>query len=522
MYYFLDGNIGKFASGIEHAEFKRIHLFNQFKVQAKIVTVEYSAMTRSNNAFWGLSEDNFVNLYDFYAGTEKFDSQNIVLSELPIARKNYRLEKQPKSARFWDGERQIAEIYYFENSNQISTINYYDGDAQKIRTDVYDERGFLAYAKFWATSDNAETGHLMLEQFYTLTGQIYLEITYRQRGNGVVATNYRLLTADGESYSFMNKDQVVAKFYDDLNTRDHFHSTFISDRTSMVNLPMTLMQTPARKIEYIHNIHFSPYREPFNSQLVYPSLGNTDQLSRTDMVIASTSQQADDIRRRLRTKVPIVNIPVGTVSDERLAADHVSMTSSERIRGKIVVVARLFYEKNLSEAILAFKAAHDKLDWLTFDIYGYGDGTDGNLEEKRLRDLVKTLNLQDCVQFKGYTNEIGAVYEQAQLMLLTSRLEGFVLALLEANSYGVPVISYDTFYGPAYIINNDQNGYVVPYGDRKKMANKIIAVMQNPAELQRLSDGAYGRAKDFSVDKVWEYWQKKVIETDPDLDRLED
>lgn len=522
MYYFLNGNIGKLASGIEHAELKRIHLFNQFKVPAKIVTVEYSAMTRTNNAFWGLEENNFVNLYDFYAGTEHFQAKKLALSDLSIARKNYSIETQSRSARFWDGKRQIAEVHYFdENLGQISTVHYYDGDAQKIRTDVYDERGFLAYAKFWATSDNVETAHLILEQFYTLAGQPYLEITYRKRGNGVVATNYRLLTPYGESYSFMNQDQVFAKFYDDLNTRDHFHSTFISDRTSVVNLPMTLMRTPARKIEYIHNIHFSPYREPFNSQLVYPSLGNTDQLSRTDMVIASTSQQADDIRTRLRTRVPIVNIPVGTVAEKRLAAEQVPMAASTRIRGKIVVVARLFYEKNLSEAIKAFKMAHDQLDWLTFDIYGYGDGSNGNEEEKRLRTLVQTLNLQDSVHFKGYTNDIGTVYQQAQLMLLTSRLEGFVLALLEANSYGVPVISYDTYYGPAYIINDNQNGYVVPYGDRNMMAERIISVMQNPVELQRLSEGAYDRARDFSATEVWKIWQKKVIETDSALDYVE-
>jgi len=422
MYYFLDSNIGQLASGLEHAEFKRIKLFNRFNVPAKIVTTQYSAVTRSCNRFWQLEEKNFVNLYDFYAGTEQFKGPQLKLSDLPIARQSYRIETNPGSARFWDGKREVAEVHYFKDAQSpISTIDYFDGDAQKIRTDVYDERGFRAYSKFFATQDDISLGYLALEQFVTLSGRPYLEITYRKRGDRVFATNHRLITADGASYSYMNQNHLMAKFYDDLNARDGGHSTFISDRTMVVNLPMTMMQTPARKIEWVHSIHFSPYREPFNSELVYPSLRNTDQLSRLAMVVNATPQQADDMRQRLRTQVPITNIPVGMVSDERLAAPRRPITPDFRERGKIVVVARLFFEKNLSATIRAFKTAHDQLNWLTLDIYGYGDGSDGNQEERQLHQLVQELNLQDCVQFKGYTYNIAAVYEQAQLMLLTSR-----------------------------------------------------------------------------------------------------
>ncbi|MFC6293686.1 glycosyltransferase [Lactiplantibacillus daoliensis] len=519
MYYFLDDNIAQLASGLEHAEFKRIKLFNRYQVPAKIATTQYSTTTRSSNAHWQLAEENFVNLFDFYAGTEHFNAQKLTLAELPIARQKYRIERHSSSARFWDGERQVAEVHYFsDETSPISTVDYFDGDAQKIRTDVYDERGFMAYTKFYATKDNVEEAYLSLEQFVTLSGRPYLEITYRKRGNGVTATNYRLLTNDGETYSFMNTDQLNSKFYDDLNLRDGEHSTFISDRSMVANRPMTMMQTAARKIEWVHSIHFSPYREPLNSELVYPALNTTDQLSKLNMVIAATPQQADNIRLRLRTQVPIMNIPVGMVSDERLQAEKRPMTTDFRERGKIIIVARLFPEKNLSAAIRAFKLAHDQLDWLTLDIYGYNDG---GPEEQNLRALVQELQLQACVQFKGYTNNLEEAYQHAELMLLTSRFEAFVLAILEANSYGVPAISYDTYYGPAYLINNDQNGYVVPYGDRDAMVQKIVDVMSNPDKLQQLSTGAYERAADFSEENVWKLWQAAVIDTDPANENLE-
>lgn len=518
MYYFLNDHLGPLASGVEHAELKRIRLFNQFGVPAQLVTIDYSATTRSDNAVWQLAEQNFVNLYDFYAGTEAYAATPLTLADLPVAQQGYRLEKQAAGASFWDGQRRVATVQYATNRQAvISTVTYFDAADQKSCTDIYDERGFRAYTKYWTTTAAPATTYLALEQFYTLTGQIYLEITYQQRGTSVVATNYRLRTSAGQVKSCIKRDQMITQFYDDLNQRDGGGNTFISDRTAVANLPMTLMQTPARKVEYLHSVHFDDYREPFQSQLVYDSLRYTDQLSRTDLIVTATPQQAQDLRQRLRTQVPIVNIPVGMVETAQLEASPVPIDAAPRIKGKVVIVARLFAEKNLSDAILAFKAAYEQLPWLTLDIYGYGDAINGNHETQRLHQLVESTGLQAVVTFKGYTPHLETVYQQAQLMLLSSHLEGFALALLEANAQGVPVISYDTYYGPAYIIKQAQNGYVVPYGDRAAMTAKIILVMTDAALRQRLSTGAYQRASDFSTANVWQLWQQQVIETDPAL-----
>jgi len=515
MYYFLNDHLGQLASGVEHAELKRIQLFNQFGVPAQLVTIDYSATTRRDNAVWRLAERNFVNLYDFYAGTESYTAKSLSLTDLPIAQQGYRLEKQSLTVSFFDGQRCVATVRYATNRQAvISTVTYFDATNQRVRTDIYDERGFHAYTKYWTTANDSTKTHLVLEQFYTLTGQVYLEITYQQRETGIVATNYRLRTKAGQLKAYVTQHQMIAQFYDDLNQRDGGGNTFISDRTAVVNLPMTLMQTPARKVEYLHSIHFDAYRDPLRSQLVYDSLRNTDQLSRTDLIITATPQQAQALRQRLRTQVPIVNIPVGTVAAAQLHTKPVPIDAAPRVKGKIVIVARLFYEKNLSEAILAFKAAQAQLPWLTLDIYGYDDVINGNQETQRLHQLVEQAGLQAVVTFKGYTPQLEKVYQQAQLMLLSSRLEGFALALLEANAHGVPVISYDTYYGPAYIIKQAQNGYVVPYGDQAAMTAKIVLVMTDANLRQRLSTGAYQRASDFAAENVWQLWQQQVIETD--------
>ncbi|MFD1485606.1 glycosyltransferase [Lacticaseibacillus baoqingensis] len=336
-----------------------------------------------------------------------------------------------------------------------------------------------------------------------------MEITYRKRANGVVASSYRLQLSDGRQWHLLNQEQAYTVFLDCLNRDDGEGGTFISDRSNHTNRPMLNMTTKARKLEHFHNIHFADYHDPMHSPLTYPSIAESDNLSRTDMVITPTRAQAQDMAQRLRTQVPIVAIPVGSVTPAQLAQPHIPM--DQRQRGQILIVARMYYEKHLDDALWAFKRAHDQLPWLTLTIYGYGDGTTDHRDEKLLHKIVDEQHLNDCVTFAGYTNDIGKVYDQSQLLLLSSRYEGFVLAILEAASHGVPTVSYDTHYGPAELIQPGQSGELLPYGDVNGLGDAIIKTFSTQGRLTALSAGAYARAADFSQERVWARWQETVI-----------
>ncbi|MEB3365164.1 glycosyltransferase [Lactobacillus sp. R2/2] len=269
----------------------------------------------------------------------------------------------------------------------------------------------------------------------------------------------------------MNIGQAFTIMLDQLNEQDGAEkSTFISDRSNITNVPMINMKTPARKIEHFHNIHFRDYWDP-SSPLTYNSISNNELLSKTDLVITPGKHQADDMRKRLRTQVPIVSIPVGIVPDEQLQAEHIPM--SDRTKGKIIIIARLFYEKRIDDAIKAFNQAYQKNDSLTLDIYGYGDGNDNFKEEKMLKKLVQDLGLEDVIHFMGYTQDMDSVYDNAQLSVLSSRYEGAPLSIVEAQSHGVPVIAYDINYGPADLIADGQSGFIVPSGHIDELAAKI-------------------------------------------------
>lgn len=506
MYYFLNAFIPRYCSGIEHAEFKRLANFLLHGVDAKIVTSVYTREASDNLAVNHLDYKHYVNLYDFFCDNTDVPEKHLADEDIAPG---LRLDAQDTTTHCYNTEREVMSITH--KGERIDYADIYDGDHQLVRRDYYDTRGFKGFSQFFATDDDVSRNYVALENFYSSTGRVGVEITYRKRGDGIVATAYRLRRADGREWYLMSPDEMYTVFLDELNAGG---DTFISDRSDVTNRPMINMTTPARKLEHFHNIHFQDFHDPMHSPLTYPSIGETELLSRTDMVITPTEQQASDMRKRLKTTVPIHGIPVGAVPDAQLAKSPV--LEPDRIKGKIIMVARLYWEKHVDDAIWAFKAAHDKLNWLTLDIYGYGDGNTDYRDEKLAKQIVKEQGLEDVVHFMGYSDNIAEVYDKAQVMLLSSRHEGFVLAILEAASHGVPTISYDTNYGPAELIKAGKSGEIVPYGDVDGLASMLVKTFSSKTRLANLSKGAYARAKDFSQEAVWNRWKELVIDPQQD------
>lgn len=86
-------------------------------------------------------------------------------------------------------------------------------------------------------------------------------------------------------------------------------------------------------------------------------------------------------------------------------------------------------------------------------------------------------------------------------------MEGFNLSLLEAVSHGDIGITYDVNYGPDEIINDGENGYVVPNGDYHALAERIVYVLKHNRISQQLSKNAYNSTRRYSENEVWNKWQ---------------
>lgn len=128
----------------------------------------------------------------------------------------------------------------------------------------------------------------------------------------------------------------------------------------------------------------------------------------------------------------------------------------------------------------------------------------GNGEIKRLEDFISNNELADLVEFKGWVNgELKIkLFNEADVYILPSYNEGLPISILEAMSYGLPIIS-TLVGGIPEIISSGKNGCLINPGDKKAIYTSLRLFIQSPSLCN-----AYGQS---SLEIVKPYFAKNVI-----------
>lgn len=140
----------------------------------------------------------------------------------------------------------------------------------------------------------------------------------------------------------------------------------------------------------------------------------------------------------------------------------------------IISVGRLSKEKGFADLIEIFSNIESE-DW-TLTIVGDGD------EKENLEALIKDNNLEGKVILTGFLNKekLYKLYENSSLYVMTSFEESFGLVLVEASSFGLPLIAFDSAIGAKEIIQ--KNGILVSNRDKSVMIKKIKKLMNDISE----------------------------------------
>jgi glycosyltransferase involved in cell wall biosynthesis len=155
---------------------------------------------------------------------------------------------------------------------------------------------------------------------------------------------------------------------------------------------------------------------------------------------------------------------------------------STRHRGdfRFLSVGRLSKQKAYDLLLQAFADAKSDLPNAVLTLVGAGD------EEASLKALAERLGIKHCVSFPGYQADPASFFRGADCFVLSSDHEGFPLVLLEALSFGLPLLSTNCDFGPADIITDPRIGRLVRVGDVSEMAHgmRILASLPTTEEDQ--------------------------------------
>ena len=159
---------------------------------------------------------------------------------------------------------------------------------------------------------------------------------------------------------------------------------------------------------------------------------------------------------------------------------------------------RISKDKNLEFLFNIATKLHKRSPY-KFTLYIAGDGPDFHMyKEKYAREYIKFLGRIDY-------NELPDLYRKTHLFLFPSTTDTFGMAVLEAQSSGVPAI-VSHIGGPKEIVQNGVTGYVLPVNETLWI-NKILEVFtlikKQPAQYNnlRISASKYARAK-YDLDVV--------------------
>ena len=221
---------------------------------------------------------------------------------------------------------------------------------------------------------------------------------------------------------------------------------------------------------------------------------------RADAIVVQSEGARSYFGGRLRTRTSIISNPVLPAP----AQDSQPL----RERGSVIsTVGRLIKWKGHDLLLRAFGLICQKhSDW---QMVIWGEGP----ERANLETLARQLGLENRVSFAGETNDTFEKLRESDLFVLSSRFEGFPVALCEAMSCGLPVISFDCPFGPREVIRQDLDGVLVPPENVDLLAKAMDRLISQPVERQRLASKAIEVTERFGPAKIMGQWEELLKAT---------
>lgn len=488
MHYFISTREDVNTSAIELAQVRRMKIFAALHVSSKIIELEKNDFTDAVQTELG-TQGRVINIFNYF---QKINNDNMPDTEQKLASILTVNGLRRRGMQAFAGDKLMIDAHTY--NDLLYYVDYRDQYGFTVKRQFF-VHNHLNYSEYFDDSARLKMREYVNQDNFPIIREYFCESNQKTRMRTLIEFNQ-----DGKTLRFNQIADFQAYFLDCLVKEDP-NAVFYCDRCTQVLPALQKMKHLVPSYVVFHSaLTLTGY---LNSDIysVYQPIKKMAQIGKIAGTISSTKQEANDVTTILDVAHSYA-IPV-TYVEKKAKIDF-----NQRVPGKIIAVARVDAVKQLSHLIRAVIDLKPRLPQLDLSIYG--NNTDEK-ENTKLQALVKNANAQNYIHFCGFEQDLSAVYDSAQLEVLTSKNEGFAMALAEAQAHGCPVLSYDINYGPNEIVQNGRSGLLIQANDQHALKERLFELMKHPGLLYKYSQGAYLAAERFSFAKIEDNWRNFLV-----------
>lgn len=218
-------------------------------------------------------------------------------------------------------------------------------------------------------------------------------------------------------------------------------------------------------------------------------LASRKYIRQADCIVALTEGDANDWRQ--------VNCNVRVIPNIVHLNDTGRYSTLES--KKVIFVGRFTIQKDIWSLLKVWEFVHQCYpDW---ELHAYGEG-------ELKADFQKVVDQEEInLIVHEPTLDITERYLESSLLMMTSVYEPFGLVLPEAMSCGLPVVAFDCPYGPADIISDGVDGYLVKDRDIHAYTDRVCQLIGNYQLRRQMGEHAVISSQRYRADQIMPQWE---------------
>lgn len=169
---------------------------------------------------------------------------------------------------------------------------------------------------------------------------------------------------------------------------------------------------------------------------------------------------------------------------------------------RIVTIGRYSYEKGYDFLLRIWALVEKKYpDW-QLNVYGMGDPT----PYVKLMDEL-SVDPRRC-HLNSSLVDVESEYLRSSILVQPSRTEGFGLVLVEAMACGLPVVAFDCENGPRSLIEDGEDGFLIPPCDVESFADRLMQLMDDEKLRTKMGEKGLMKSQQYHISKIASQWEQ--------------